>query len=94
MLETKVQVYRRIKTLAPDEASIMLLIPIALFSDAGGGIEVCKELENRPAVNAAQDFYAGLLEKHLKSKLGEERGRIVFPRVSQAEKQKETLFSF
>lgn len=74
-------VYKRIRSLAPDEASIMLMLPLVLFSDSGGSGEVCTQFEDRPIINAAQELYASLLEKYLRSVYGVEKGRVVYPRV-------------
>lgn len=59
----------------------MLMIPLALFSDCGGN-DSCSEFDDRQEINKIQEFYAGLLEKYLKWLHGEEKGKLVFPRVS------------
>lgn len=75
-----VRVYEKIRSLAPDEATIMLLLPIALFSDCGN--DGCTQFDDRPRINAAQEYYAGLLEKYLKVVNGEEKGKLIFPQAS------------
>ncbi|OXA44702.1 Vitamin D3 receptor [Folsomia candida] len=80
LTEMNIQLFRRIRSHAPDEASIMLLIPLVLFSDFGGN-DSCTEFDDRPGINAAQEFYTGLLQKYLKHVFGEKRGRLEFPRL-------------
>lgn len=81
VMEMYYTLYKRIRSIAPDEESIMLLIPIALFSDSGGN-ENCTDFDDRLAINSAQELYTALLEKYLKSTQGRARGRVLFPRVS------------
>lgn len=76
-----IHIYKRVRSIAPDEASMMLLIPLALFSDCGGN-DSCTDFDDRPAINAAQELYTRLLEKYLKTVQGEETGKLIFPRVS------------
>ncbi|XP_035714030.1 uncharacterized protein LOC110857806 isoform X2 [Folsomia candida] len=80
LTEMHIQDYRKIRSLAPDEASIMLLIPLALFSDCGGN-DSCTEFDDLAGINAAQEFYTGLLQKYLKHVWGEQKGRLEFPRL-------------
>ncbi|XP_021961840.1 thyroid hormone receptor alpha [Folsomia candida] len=80
LVELGIQFYKRIKINAPDESSVMLLIVVVLFSDYGGG-EACSEFEDSPAINAAQEHYAALLQKYLNFVHGEKKGRLVFPRL-------------
>ncbi|OXA44523.1 nuclear receptor subfamily 1 group I member 3 [Folsomia candida] len=80
IVDMYLHLYRRIRTLAPDEATIMLMIPLALFSDCGGN-DSCSEFDDRQEINKIQEFYAGLLEKYLKWLHGEEKGKLVFPRL-------------
>ncbi|XP_021961832.1 nuclear receptor subfamily 1 group D member 2 isoform X1 [Folsomia candida] len=75
-----VQLCTRIQTLCPDEASIMLLTPLVLFSDSGGN-DSCTEFEDRSAINSAQEYYSRLLEKYLKKVYGDEKGKQIFPRL-------------
>lgn len=81
-----ITLYKRIRSIAPDEDSLMLLLPLALFSDSGGN-ESCTDFDDRQAINSAQELYAGLLEKYLKSTQGNENGRLLFPRVSYINKR-------
>lgn len=80
MLEMCLKFYARMQAHAPDELSVMLLIAVVLFSDHGGG-GGCSEFDDILAINAAQEYYTGLLEKYLKHIHGEEKGRLCFPRV-------------
>ncbi|OXA62243.1 thyroid hormone receptor beta [Folsomia candida] len=80
VMEMYYTLYKRIRSIAPDEESIMLLIPIALFSDSGGN-ENCTDFDDRLAINSAQELYTALLEKYLKSTQGRARGRVLFPRL-------------
>ncbi|OXA44432.1 Thyroid hormone receptor alpha [Folsomia candida] len=79
LLEMQEKLYRRIRNIAPDETSIMLMIPVVLFSDCGG-TDSCTEFDDRPAINEAQEVYSALLEKYLKFVQGE-KGRLTFPKL-------------
>lgn len=78
--EMHTKLNRRIRDIAPDETSIMLMIPVVLFSDCGG-TDSCTEFDDRTAINEAQEMYSGLLEKYVKFVQGE-KGRLTFPKVS------------
>lgn len=79
--EMQMQLHKRIRTNAPDEASIMLMVAVVLFSDCGA-TDSCLKFHDRPEINSAQELYSSLLEKHLKFIHGEEKGKLFFPRVS------------
>ncbi|XP_021961838.1 thyroid hormone receptor alpha-A [Folsomia candida] len=78
--EMQMQLHKRIRTNAPDEASIMLMVAVVLFSDCGA-TDSCLKFHDRPEINSAQELYSSLLEKHLKFIHGEEKGKLFFPRL-------------
>ncbi|XP_021964015.1 thyroid hormone receptor alpha-A [Folsomia candida] len=80
VMELYFNLYKRIRSIAPDDESVMLLIPIALFSDSGGN-ENCTDFDDRPAINSAQELYTALLEKYLNATQGRDKGKMLFPRL-------------